>query len=112
MDGTMFVHHIRMKQLKEKEFPKLGPLVHVDAALAANFMEDAETNIRFKKDKEPLGCIGDLGHYCARVILWAFEWELPERVFCVAEFNKEGNPIDASAILSFSNNRTASLYCM
>ena len=32
------------------------------------------------KDLDGLGCLGDMGWYCIRAILWAFRWDLPHTV--------------------------------
>ena len=37
-------------------------------------------DIRVAKDLDGLGCLGDMGWYCIRAILWAFSWDLPHTV--------------------------------
>ena len=37
-------------------------------------------DIRVAKDLDGLGCLGDMGWYCIRAILWAFSWDLPYSV--------------------------------
>ena len=37
-------------------------------------------DIRVAKDLDGLGCLGDMGWYCIRAILWAFRWDLPHTV--------------------------------
>ena len=37
-------------------------------------------DIRVAKDLDGLGCLGDMGWYCIRAILWAFSWDLPHSV--------------------------------
>lgn len=64
----MWVHHIRTAMLQKQflQHPEsfLGPLKRVHAVLTINFMDGAESNIRFKHDLEPTGCIGDLAVCC------------------------------------------------
>lgn len=38
--------------------------------------------------------------------MWAYQWELPTRVFCTSVF-REKNPIDSTGTLWFSGNRIA-----
>lgn len=37
-------------------------------------------DIRVSKDLDGLGCLGDLGWYCTRAFLWAFDYEPPKYV--------------------------------
>ena len=74
MDGTMFMHHQRTKELVDHLADPLyiGSTQHLKSAFCfnggANFLE---TNIRCKADQDRLGCLGDLGHYCIRFSLLA-----------------------------------------
>lgn len=36
-----------------------------------------QQNVRAKKDADPLGCLGDLGWYCVRAALFAFDYKPP-----------------------------------
>lgn len=44
-----------------------------DAAFLAN-------DIRVKKGLDGLGCLGDMGWYCVRASLWAYNFEKPVSV--------------------------------
>jgi predicted dehydrogenase len=77
MDGTMFVHHPRTHLLRQALFdPSNGPMHRVQTCLTfpadENFFQN---NIRTKADADPLGAIGDLGWYCARIGLLAFSYK-------------------------------------
>ncbi len=34
-------------------------------------------NVRFNKDLDGLGMLGDLGWYAVGAVLWAMQWEVP-----------------------------------
>lgn len=40
----------------------------------------AQTNIRGQPHLDGLGALGDIGWYCTRVILWAFDFDMPSAV--------------------------------
>ena len=40
----------------------------------------AQKNIRVDSQLEPFGCLGDLGWYCIRFLLWANRWQSPTHV--------------------------------
>ncbi len=42
--------------------------------------EFAKGNIRVNSELEPFGCLGDLGWYCIRFILWTNQYAMPTRV--------------------------------
>ena len=50
------------------------------AVLGAGSEEFLKGNIRVAKELDGLGCLGDMGWYCIRAILWAFSWDLPHSV--------------------------------
>jgi predicted dehydrogenase len=84
MDGVMFVHSERLKQMGHAiENGALGgrPL-RVMSMFSAGRLEVG--NIRLDPTLEPQGTLADLGTYCVRLSLWAFNWDLPERVKCEA----------------------------
>jgi predicted dehydrogenase len=74
------------------------------------------TNIRTRSDLEPAGCLGDLGWYCIRFILWAQRWHLPREV--VGRILSESDagrgsapvPMDFSAELIFDHGASAGFY--
>merc|ERR1712048_1276728 len=81
------------------------PLGLTDPSFAAG-------NVRMKKETEPLGALGDLGWYCTRITLWAFDFEQPEAVSChFLEATDEGVPIRLVANMKFAGGRSASFDC-
>ncbi len=54
-----------------------SPHVRMPGAGSEDFMKG---NIRVAKELDGLGCLGDMGWYCIRAILWAFSWDLPHSV--------------------------------
>ena len=83
MDGVMWVHHERTAMMKE-QLANLGELRRVTAAFTFNWGTIPKNNIRAKPELAG-GSLGDLGYYCVRAILWAFE-EMPTKVFTTARY--------------------------
>ena len=109
MDGVMWVHHERTEAMKKVMDEDLGKLRHVTAAFTFNFGDDVPMqNIRVNPDLAG-GCLGDLGYYCIRAILLAFE-DLPTRAFAAARsFN--GVDFNVDGLLWFEGDRMASFNC-
>ncbi len=107
MDGVMWVHHDRTEMMK-KEIKNLGELRRVTAAFTFNWNTIPTDNIRAKPELGG-GSLGDLGYYCVRAILWAYE-EMPTKVFATARY-KVGVDFNLSGILWFENDRIATLDC-
>lgn len=116
MDNTMFMHNERLEKTKvaldDPNFGRIKQVVSCFSIACANDPDWASSNIRMKKETEPLGCLGDLGWYCVRASLWAFEYENPEAVRCdFLETTADGVPITAQASMRFSGGRSASFDC-
>ena len=120
MDGVMFMHSQRMPLLREvlQDTKRFGELRRIDTNFC--FSADDEffaSNIRANHSLEPLGCLGDLGWYCLRLILWALEWQLPLHV--TGELLKTtttvadplGIPLEFRGELVFPKNVSAGFYC-
>lgn len=107
MDGVMWVHHDRTTLMKQK-LGTLGDLRRVTAAFTFNWQTIPTHNIRAKAELGG-GSLGDLGYYCIRAILWAFE-ELPTRAYATARF-KVGVDFNFSGILWFEGDRIATFDC-
>uniref|UniRef100_A0A7S3QUH3 Gfo/Idh/MocA-like oxidoreductase N-terminal domain-containing protein n=1 Tax=Dunaliella tertiolecta TaxID=3047 RepID=A0A7S3QUH3_DUNTE len=103
MDGTMWSHNPRAREMA-KALADLGPCHDVKAVFTmrghAEFMAH---NIRTKPDLDGLGSLGDLGWYCVRASLWAFDFELPYEVVAHAGYvlNDNGVVMDGGATLLF-----------
>ncbi len=107
MDGVMWVHHERTSLMKQK-LADLGELRRVTAAFTFNWNTIPTNNIRAKPELAG-GSLGDLGYYCVRAILWAFEM-MPTSVFATARY-KVGVDFNLSGILWFEEDRIATLDC-
>ena len=69
MDGTMFMHHPRLKAIQKFLVdPKYCTRdIHVRSLFCFNAGEDFfQNDIRVKSNLDNLGALGDLGHYCVR----------------------------------------------
>ena len=109
MDGVMWVHHERTSAMQQKlRNGTLGRLRRVTAAFTFNWDTIPVGNIRAMKEFAG-GSLGDLGYYCVRAILWAFE-ELPTQVFATARY-KVGVDFNLAGILWFNDERIATLDC-
>ena len=109
MDGVMWVHHDRTVAMKRKlEDGSLGRLRRVTAAFTFNWDTIPVGNIRAMPELAG-GSLGDLGYYCIRAILWAFE-EMPTQVFATARY-KVGVDFNLAGILWFDDERVATLDC-
>ena len=107
MDGVMWVHHDRTKMMKQK-LKDLGELRRVTAAFTFNWNTIPTENIRAKPELGG-GSLGDLGYYCVRAVLWAYE-ALPIRVYATARY-KVGVDFNFTGILWFEDDRIATLDC-
>lgn len=109
MDGVMWVHHERTAAMKQKLTDgTLGELRRVTAAFTFNWDTIPTDNIRAMKELAG-GSLGDLGYYCIRAILWAFE-QMPTKVFATARY-KSGVDFNLAGILWFDDERIATLDC-
>ena len=107
MDGVMWVHHERTEMMQQ-QLINLGKLRRVTAAFTFNWSSIPTDNIRAKSELAG-GSLGDLGYYCVRAILWAFE-EMPTRVFATARY-KVGVDFNLTGILWFEDDRIATFDC-
>ncbi len=109
MDGVMWVHHERTAIMKQMLTDgALGQLRRVTAAFTFNWDTVPVGNIRAMKEFAG-GCLGDLGYYCVRAILWAFE-AMPTQLFATARYN-DGVEFNLTGILWFEDERIATFDC-
>lgn len=109
MDGVMWAHHDRTLQMKQIiEDGTLGKLRRVTSAFSFNWDTIPYDNIRAKKELAG-GSLGDLGYYCVRAILWAFD-DLPFQAFATARY-EVGVDLNFSGLLWFESERMASFDC-
>jgi predicted dehydrogenase len=121
MDGVMFMHSRRMERIRSvlDDGQSVGAIKRITAQFCDGeaASEAFAGNIRANSNLEPLGCLGDLGWYCIRFILWAMHGELPRRVVghTLAEHRGPADaaavPTDFSAELFFADGVSASVYC-
>mmetsp|Transcript_43606 Transcript_43606/g.89870 ORF Transcript_43606/g.89870 Transcript_43606/m.89870 type:complete len:377 (+) Transcript_43606:2-1132(+) len=116
MDGTMWYHSLRTKEIEKKlSGGELGQVLRVSASFT--FMAPDEAwlqggNGRTDKSREPMGCLGDQGWYPLSAILWAFGWTMPERVMCThVTLNKVDTIVQCAGTLWFPGNRSAVFDC-
>ena len=119
MDGVMYMHTDRLAEMRKTldDGTSVGTLKRIATQFSfcapPEFMED---NIRTDPNLEPYGCLGDLGWYTARLILWAMNYEMPIEVSgrLLQEFNRTGNgpgvPMEFVGDLKFANGVTATFY--
>lgn len=110
MDGVMWVHHDWPKKAKAiLDSGGIGELRKVVSSFSFNWGSEVPVgNIRAQKNLGG-GGLGDLGYYCVRAILWAFD-ELPESVVARARYLNDVD-VEMSGMLFFSGDRTASFDC-
>ena len=105
----MWVHHDRTPaMLRAIRDGRLGELRRVTSAFCFNGKEMHADNIRLVRELGG-GALGDLGWYCTRATLWAFD-DLPQRVYATGQYERDVD-INLSAILWFSGDRMASFDC-
>ncbi|KAG1657982.1 hypothetical protein FOA52_008042 [Chlamydomonas sp. UWO 241] len=79
-DGTMWMHNPRTARMRDIiRAPEFGQVVEVTSSFSFR-ADDAffNSDVRMQPGGDPLGCLGDLGWYCIRAALFAFDFELPE----------------------------------
>lgn len=116
MDGVMFMHSSRLP-LMAADVPKLGALKRITTQFS--FAGDdafLKGNIRTSGELERFGCLGDLGWYTTRLILFAHQYTLPVsvRASMLATFEQDTSsssvPTELSAELFFADGSSASMY--
>ena len=120
MDGVMFMHSARLPMLRQylDDGESIGMMRRI--ACHFSFLGDdsfSQNNIRVDSQLEPFGCLGDLGWYCIRFLLWANHWQKPTQLTgkCLTGMRGEKSetevPAEFSAELVFPNGSTGSFYC-
>jgi len=120
MDGVMFDHSDRLAELRRilKSEDVIGKLRRVYSHFSfAGDEEFRRSNIRTDSSLEPHGCLGDVGWYCLRLILWAAALRLPTHVTARTITPLKGQhspgevPGEFSAELQFDDGLSATFYC-
>lgn len=119
MDGTMWMHHPRTTKMKSvlKNKELFGDILEVHASFflpMKHYDTDFFTkNIRMNAELDALGALGDVGWYCARAILWAYDYAVPLSVKALPGAKRiNGGVITAcGAAFLWEDGRTAVLHC-
>lgn len=120
MDGVMFMHSRRLDLIREvlNDERTVGRIRRINAVFNFSAPEEFfQKNIRVQSGLEPHGCVGDLGWYCIRFILWTMNWKMPRSVTgrLLSEIKHAGNgapvPTEFSGELLFDDGVSASFYC-
>jgi predicted dehydrogenase len=115
MDGVMFMHNPRLDRLRAvlDDRERIGPVRRITSVFSFLGTGDFhERNIRVQTALEPLGCLGDLGWYPLRFILWAVKWQLPRRVTGrILAGGADSAPLDFSGELYFDGGASAAFHC-
>ncbi|MEM6469973.1 MAG: Gfo/Idh/MocA family oxidoreductase [Planctomycetota bacterium] len=119
MDGVMFDHSQRISAICDQvNAGELGKLRRIQTHFS--FCGDTEfqsSNIRTDPVLERHGCLGDLGWYCIRFILWIRDFEVPSRVSgrTVTPIHRESSnawvPGQFAAEFEFADGVTAGFFC-
>ena len=120
MDGVMFMHSDRLKDLRKTldDGESVGKLRRIATQFSFCAPEEFLTgNIRMHSDLEPQGCMGDLGWYNLRFILWTMNYQVP-RAVTGRLLNASGRsdspkpvPTEFSGEVLFDGDVSASYYC-
>jgi len=120
MDGVMFMHSDRLNKVRAalEDDISVGKLRRIATQFSFCAPEEFLTeNIRMHSDLEPQGCMGDLGWYNLRFILWAMNYQVP-RAVTGRLLNSSGRadspkpvPTEFSGEVLFDGDVSASYYC-
>lgn len=117
MDGVMFSHSKRLDALRPA-IEGLGALRRITSHFTFCGGEAFERgNIRVNSELEPAGCLGDLGWYNLRFILWAMNFQMPQSVIARTLRPMRGDdspaevPGEFAGELFFADGVSASFFC-
>lgn len=120
MDGVMFMHSPRMARVREilDDQISVGQIRRISSGFSFYVGEDFfKNNIRVHGGLEPTGCLGDLGWYCIRFVLWTLNWQMPKSITAKILSRSEAlpgrapAPTEFSTELIFGDNVSAEFYC-
>lgn len=113
MDGVMFMHNQRLSTLRATlQDPLFGEIQSVSTCFSFNGgQEFLKSNIRISSSGDPLGALGDLGWYCIRLGIIAFNRGLETRLNNLVlplkasakcnNWSADGVPLDCDAKVAF-----------
>jgi predicted dehydrogenase len=120
MDGVMFMHHPRLDRIREvlDGGRSVGRIKRIMSNFSFHLAEEQyPTNVRMNSRLEPAGCLGDLGWYCIRFLLYVLHGQLPRevsgRILSRRGTRRGASPVptDFSAELIFDDDTSAGFYC-
>jgi predicted dehydrogenase len=120
MDGVMFMHNPRLNRIRAalNDETSVGRIKRITSQFSFFSAEEfLQRDIRADSALEPLGCLGDLGWYCARFALWTMNWQLPRQVIgrILDQRGSQNSPspvpFDFSGELLFDEGVSAGFYC-
>ena len=118
MDGVMFMHHPRLEHMRAMldDGKSIGGIRRIMTIFS--FRPDAaffKNNIRVMGNLEPAGCLGDVGWYCIRFILWAMRWQMPvevnAKIISASDSGANAVPTEFSGELVFADGASAGFFC-
>jgi predicted dehydrogenase len=120
MDGIMFMHHLRFGRIRTvlDDGASIGAVRRIETMFSFSAGEKFfQNNIRLQSDLEPGGCLGDLGWYCIRLILWTMNWQMPLEVTGRAGYacgDGRGDaavPTEFTGEMIFADGASAGFFC-
>ena len=120
MDGVMYMHSDRLRAIREvlEDGTSVGDLKRIACQFSFCAPDDfLNSNIRVNSDLEPQGCLGDLGWYTIRFILWVMQAQMPKQVTgrILSDHHHPDSPqpvpMEFSAEMLFDGGVSASFYC-
>ncbi|KAG0504113.1 hypothetical protein KC19_12G158100 [Ceratodon purpureus] len=117
MDGTMWMHHPRTHKMEAvlHDSSTIGRICEVhstfnySAEVAYRRKGGLSADVRGNPNLDGLGALGDIGWYCVRGILWAYDYEMPKSVTAHpgASYNEKGVIVSCGATFVWEDGRTA-----
>lgn len=120
IDGVMFSHSSRLAALREALDAEdgIGPIRRISSHFCFRGDEAFQRqNIRVNSELEPHGCLGDLGWYTLRMILWVMHYRMPQSVVAhtlqtlQAVGSPRSVPAEFSGELFFDGGVSANFFC-
>jgi predicted dehydrogenase len=120
MDGVMMMHSARLPKVREvlEDGQSIGQLRRMESTFSFcggdEFLAD---NIRMNSTLEPDGCLGDLGWYSIRFMLWVMKWQMPDSItgrYLASQGRADSPdrvPTECSAELTWPGGVSGSFYC-
>lgn len=115
MDGVMFMHNPRLPKIREilNDGKSIGKIQRISSGFSFYVGDEFfHNNIRVDNALEPAGCLGDLGWYSIRFILWTLNWQMPRKISAkILAQSTSSVPTEFSAELFFDDGVSAEFYC-